>query len=178
MSCLTGSPHWRTNGASGVHPYVVEVHARSLEESQEQFGRHGQRALRTRAGGDDNPVLPNRPMQSISAEDTLEANVLLAEIVLGRSDAIPTAARPTTTKTCACSACSISRNGYLQKLVWRASTYSIIAMYRALIRFMGPRIFSVLYLASSGMESEARRIQPSAHPILLARPGSCRPLCG
>ena len=56
-----------------------EVRARSLEELQRSFGRYGQRLYELAHGIDENPVQPNRPTQSISAEDTFEQDVLLAE---------------------------------------------------------------------------------------------------
>ena len=56
-----------------------EVRARSLEELQRSFGRYGQRLYELARGIDENPVQPNRPTQSISAEDTFEQDVLLAE---------------------------------------------------------------------------------------------------
>jgi DNA polymerase-4 len=44
-----------------------------------QFGRYGLRMYELARGIDDNPVVPNRPTQSISAEDTFERDVLLGE---------------------------------------------------------------------------------------------------
>lgn len=58
---------------------VGEVRARSLEELQRWFGRYGQRLYELARGIDENPVQPNRPTQSISAEDTFETDVLLGE---------------------------------------------------------------------------------------------------
>jgi DNA polymerase-4 len=58
---------------------VGELRARSLEELQTLFGRYGQRLHELARGIDDNPVVPNRPTQSVSAEDTFEQDVLLAE---------------------------------------------------------------------------------------------------
>ncbi len=58
---------------------VGELRARSLEELQTLFGRYGQRLHELARGIDDNPVVPNRPTQSISAEDTFEQDVLLTE---------------------------------------------------------------------------------------------------
>jgi DNA polymerase IV len=43
------------------------------------FGRHGVRLYELARGEDHSEVLPNRPTQSISAEDTFEEDVLLAE---------------------------------------------------------------------------------------------------
>jgi DNA polymerase-4 len=62
----------------GLHT-VGEVRARSLEQLQRSFGRYGQRLYELARGIDENPVQPNRPTQSISAEDTFEQDVLLAE---------------------------------------------------------------------------------------------------
>ena len=59
---------------------VGDVRARSFEELQHLFGRYGQRLYELARGIDDNPVVPNRPTQSISAEDTFEDDVLLTEM--------------------------------------------------------------------------------------------------
>jgi DNA polymerase-4 len=58
---------------------VGEIRARTLEELRTHFGRYGQRLYELARGIDENPVVPNRPTQSISAEDTFEQDVLLAE---------------------------------------------------------------------------------------------------
>jgi len=58
---------------------VGEVRARALEELRTHFGRYGQRLYELARGIDENPVVPNRPAQSVSAEDTFEQDVLLAE---------------------------------------------------------------------------------------------------
>jgi DNA polymerase-4 len=58
---------------------VGELRARSQEELESLFGRFGQRLFELARGIDENPVVPNRPTQSISAEDTFEQDVLLAE---------------------------------------------------------------------------------------------------
>ena len=58
---------------------VGEIRARSLEELEHSFGRYGKRLHELARGIDDSPVLPDRPTQSISAEDTFEEDVLLAE---------------------------------------------------------------------------------------------------
>src|SRR5579863_5731810 len=44
------------------------------------FGRYGVRLYELARGIDENPVVPDRPTQSVSAEDTFEQDVLLAEI--------------------------------------------------------------------------------------------------
>jgi DNA polymerase IV len=58
---------------------VGELRARSLEDLETRFGRYGQRLYELARGIDENPVVANRPTQSISAEDTFEQDVLLAE---------------------------------------------------------------------------------------------------
>ena len=58
---------------------VGELRDRSLDELQILFGRYGQRLYELARGIDNNPVHPNRPTQSISAEDTFETDVLLEE---------------------------------------------------------------------------------------------------
>jgi DNA polymerase-4 len=58
---------------------VGDIRARTVEELRTHFGRYGQRLFELARGIDDNPVIPNRPTQSISAEDTFEQDVLLAE---------------------------------------------------------------------------------------------------
>jgi DNA polymerase-4 len=58
---------------------VGELRDRSLEELQTLLGRYGQRLYELARGIDKSPVLPNRPTQSISAEDTFEQDVLLLE---------------------------------------------------------------------------------------------------
>jgi DNA polymerase IV len=44
-----------------------------------RFGRHGLRLFELARGIDDSAVVPNRPTQSVSAEDTFERDVLLEE---------------------------------------------------------------------------------------------------
>jgi len=58
---------------------VGEIRARTLEELRTHFGRYGQRLYELARGIDENPVVPNRPTQSISAEDTFEQDVFLTE---------------------------------------------------------------------------------------------------
>src|SRR5438309_7087066 len=55
---------------------------RGLESSvlEDEFGRYGVRLYELARGIDDSEVVPNRPTQSISAEDTFEQDVLLAEM--------------------------------------------------------------------------------------------------
>lgn len=56
-------------------------HLRSLDLAtlEAHFGRYGVRLYELARGIDENPVVPNRPTQSISAEDTLERDVALVE---------------------------------------------------------------------------------------------------
>jgi DNA polymerase-4 len=58
---------------------VGEIRARSLQELTTHFGRYGQRLYELARGIDESPVVPNRPTQSVSAEDTFEQDVVLAE---------------------------------------------------------------------------------------------------
>jgi DNA polymerase IV len=58
---------------------VGDLRARPLEELEASFGRYGKRLYELARGIDENPVVPNRPTQSISAEDTFEHDVPLAE---------------------------------------------------------------------------------------------------
>jgi DNA polymerase-4 len=54
---------------------------RSLEHSklEKEFGRYGVRMYELSRGIDENPVVSDRPTQSISVEDTFQEDVLLAE---------------------------------------------------------------------------------------------------
>jgi DNA polymerase-4 len=58
---------------------VGDLRTHPLEELESRFGRHGQRLYELARGIDLNPVVPDRPTQSISAEDTFERDLLLAE---------------------------------------------------------------------------------------------------
>jgi DNA polymerase-4 len=62
----------------GMHT-VGELRSRTLKDLQGLFGRYGQRLFELARGIDENPVVPNRPTKSISAEDTFEQDVVLAE---------------------------------------------------------------------------------------------------
>jgi DNA polymerase IV len=58
---------------------VGDLRSRPLEELQRVFGRYGTRLHELANGIDENPVEPDRPVRSVSAEDTFETDVLLAE---------------------------------------------------------------------------------------------------
>jgi DNA polymerase-4 len=58
---------------------VGDIRNLDLAVLQERFGRYGMRLHELAQGIDNNPVEPNRPTQSISAEDTFESDVLLEE---------------------------------------------------------------------------------------------------
>lgn len=58
---------------------VGELRAVDLAALEQRFGRYGLRLYELARGIDDNPVEPNRPTKSISAEDTFEDDVLLDE---------------------------------------------------------------------------------------------------
>src|SRR5450755_2626299 len=58
---------------------VRDLRTLDLPVLEHHFGRYGQRLHELALGIDHNPVLPDRPTQSISVEDTFEHDVLLAE---------------------------------------------------------------------------------------------------
>ena len=58
---------------------VRDLRALDLPVLEQQFGRYGQRLHELALGIDHNQVVPDRPTQSISVEDTFEHDVLLAE---------------------------------------------------------------------------------------------------
>ncbi len=58
---------------------VGDIRNVDLAALQTQFGRFGTRLYELARGIDNNAVEPNRPTQSISAEDTFESDVLLNE---------------------------------------------------------------------------------------------------
>jgi DNA polymerase-4 len=58
---------------------VGDIRALDLAVLQQRFGRYGMRLHELAFGIDNSPVEPNRPTQSVSAEDTFETDVLLRE---------------------------------------------------------------------------------------------------
>jgi DNA polymerase-4 len=58
---------------------VGELRNLELAALEHEFGRYGVRLYELARGIDENEVVPNRPTQSISVEDTLENDVLLRE---------------------------------------------------------------------------------------------------
>jgi DNA polymerase IV len=58
---------------------VGNLRGLDLSVLEREFGRYGVRLHELARGIDDNPVVPDRPTQSISVEDTFEQDVLLAE---------------------------------------------------------------------------------------------------
>ena len=58
---------------------VRELRTLDVAVLEQHFGRYGQRLHELAFGIDHNPVVPDRPTQSISVEDTFEHDVLLAE---------------------------------------------------------------------------------------------------
>jgi DNA polymerase-4 len=58
---------------------VGDLQGLALQTLEGRFGRHGLRLYELARGIDESPVVPNRPTQSISAEDTFEFDVPLSE---------------------------------------------------------------------------------------------------
>jgi DNA polymerase-4 len=58
---------------------VGDIYVRDLTTLETQFGRYGLRLYQLARGIDHNPVVPNRTSKSISAEDTFERDIPLAE---------------------------------------------------------------------------------------------------
>jgi DNA polymerase-4 len=58
---------------------VRDLRALDSAVLEQHFGRYGQRLRELSLGIDTNPVVPDRPTQSISVEDTFEHDVLLPE---------------------------------------------------------------------------------------------------
>jgi DNA polymerase-4 len=61
---------------------VADLRALDLSTVERHFGRYGVRLHELARGIDNNEVIPNRPTQSISAEDTFEHDVTLMEMEL------------------------------------------------------------------------------------------------
>ncbi len=59
---------------------VADLRSLDLSTLDRRFGRYGVRLHELARGIDDNEVIPDRPTQSISAEDTFERDVPLTEI--------------------------------------------------------------------------------------------------
>ncbi|HEY1470459.1 MAG TPA: DNA polymerase IV [Candidatus Acidoferrum sp.] len=59
---------------------VADLRNLELSALEERFGRYGVRLYELARGIDDSDVISDRPTQSISAEDTFEQDVLLAEL--------------------------------------------------------------------------------------------------
>jgi DNA polymerase IV len=59
---------------------VGDLRARPLAELEAAFGRYGRRLHNLARGIDDNAVTPDRPVQSISAEDTFQVDLPLTEV--------------------------------------------------------------------------------------------------
>src|ERR1039458_9081323 len=58
---------------------VGDVYAMELSLLEHHFGKYGHRLYELARGIDNNLVVPNRPSKSISAEDTFERDITLAE---------------------------------------------------------------------------------------------------
>lgn len=58
---------------------VGDLYAMELSLLEHHFGRYGHRLYELARGIDNNPVVPNRPSKSISAEDTFEIDIPLTE---------------------------------------------------------------------------------------------------
>ncbi|HEY6845989.1 MAG TPA: DNA polymerase IV [Terracidiphilus sp.] len=58
---------------------VGDLRGLRWETLDEMFGRYGRRLYELARGTDDSPVVPNRPTKSVSAEDTFQQDVPLAE---------------------------------------------------------------------------------------------------
>ena len=58
---------------------VADLRQLDLSALEQEFGRYGPRLYELARGIDENRVVPDRPTQSISVEDTFEQDVLLAD---------------------------------------------------------------------------------------------------
>jgi DNA polymerase-4 len=65
-------------GRLGVRT-VGDIQRFELADLENTFGRYGLRLYELARGIDENPVVPNRPTQSVSAEDTFQEDVSLVE---------------------------------------------------------------------------------------------------
>jgi len=80
-----GSPHSASpteqllSQQPSVVPTVADLRKLNLPTLESRFGRYGVRLYELARGIDNSEVVPNRPTQSISAEDTFERDVLLSE---------------------------------------------------------------------------------------------------
>jgi DNA polymerase-4 len=75
---------------------VGDLRGKELPQLEERFGRYGLRLYELARGIDHTPVIPDRPTKSISAEDTFDRDVPLAEIepmILRLAEKIWTASR-------------------------------------------------------------------------------------
>jgi DNA polymerase IV len=61
---------------------VGDLRELALPGLEDSFGRHGLRLYELARGIDESPVVPDRPTQSVSAEDTFQQDVLLSETEL------------------------------------------------------------------------------------------------
>jgi DNA polymerase-4 len=61
---------------------VGDLYAMKISSLEHHFGRYGRRLYELARGIDHNPVVPNRSSKSISAEDTFERDIPLAETEL------------------------------------------------------------------------------------------------
>ncbi|WP_028081848.1 DNA polymerase IV [Solimonas soli] len=59
---------------------VGELRGRALPELEQRFGRYGRRLAELAHGIDEHPVQPDRPTQSVSAEDTFESDLPIGAI--------------------------------------------------------------------------------------------------
>lgn len=59
---------------------VGDLRGLELSILEQHFGRYGVRLYELARGIDESPVIPDRPTQSISVEDTFERDLLLAEL--------------------------------------------------------------------------------------------------
>jgi len=75
---------------------VVQLRSLELSALEDKFGRYGVRLHELARGIDENPVVPDRPTQSISVEDTFEHDVPLRNRI---RDPAPCRERPLRAKS-------------------------------------------------------------------------------